>query len=91
MATVNRPTNVKQKEEDVNQKLQLYGIYSGKSSHSLRPCREPEHWQSRSWDSQLHSQGQACVLTCYFALAFANGKVPSVSSSETLGSAFFRY
>ncbi|KAL9115589.1 MAG: hypothetical protein Q9187_007257, partial [Circinaria calcarea] len=30
MATtsVNRPTNVKQKEADVNQKLQLYGIYS---------------------------------------------------------------
>lgn len=29
MAAVNRPTNVKQKEQDVNQKLQLYGIYSG--------------------------------------------------------------
>lgn len=29
MASVNRPTNVKQKEDDVNQKLQLYGIYSG--------------------------------------------------------------
>lgn len=29
MANVNRPTNVKQKEADVNQKLQLYGIYSG--------------------------------------------------------------
>jgi hypothetical protein len=29
MTTVNRPTNVKQKEADVNQKLQLYGIYSG--------------------------------------------------------------
>ena len=29
MTTVNRPTNVKQKEEDVNQKLQLFGIYSG--------------------------------------------------------------
>lgn len=28
---VNRPTNVKQKEQDVNQKLQLYGIYSGTS------------------------------------------------------------
>ena len=39
--SVNRPTNVAQKESDVNQKLQLYGIYSG----------------------------------------FANGKVPSVSSS----------
>lgn len=30
MASVNRPTNVKQKEADVNQKLQFYGIYSGK-------------------------------------------------------------
>lgn len=29
MANVNRPTNIKQKETDVNQKLQLYGIYSG--------------------------------------------------------------
>ncbi|KAI4163415.1 MAG: hypothetical protein LQ342_002922 [Letrouitia transgressa] len=28
-STVNRPTNVQQKEADVNQKLQLYGIYSG--------------------------------------------------------------
>ncbi|KAI9760901.1 MAG: Mitochondrial distribution and morphology protein 10 [Chaenotheca gracillima] len=27
-AAVNRPTNVKQKEQDVNAKLQLYGIYS---------------------------------------------------------------
>ena len=31
-APVNRPTNVKQKEADVNQKLQLYGIYTGKTS-----------------------------------------------------------
>jgi hypothetical protein len=30
MAAVNRPTDVKQKEADVNQKLQLYGIYAGK-------------------------------------------------------------
>lgn len=29
MAAVNRKTDVKQKEADVNQKLQLYGIYSG--------------------------------------------------------------
>ena len=27
--TVNRPTNVAQKEADINQKLQLYGIYNG--------------------------------------------------------------
>lgn len=29
---VNRPTDVKQKEADVNQKLQLYGIFTGESS-----------------------------------------------------------
>lgn len=28
MANVNRPTNIEQKNKDVNQKLQLYGIYS---------------------------------------------------------------
>jgi hypothetical protein len=28
-ASVNRPTNVQQKEQDVNNKLQLFGIYSG--------------------------------------------------------------
>lgn len=27
--SVNKPTNEKQKEQDINQKLQLYGIYSG--------------------------------------------------------------
>ncbi|KAL8870395.1 MAG: hypothetical protein Q9174_003554 [Haloplaca sp. 1 TL-2023] len=31
-SAVNRPTNVKQKEADVNQKLQLYGIYSAFAS-----------------------------------------------------------
>ena len=31
MTTVNVPTNIKQKEADVNQKLQLYGIYEGMS------------------------------------------------------------
>jgi hypothetical protein len=31
-SAVNRPTNVKQKEQDVNQKLQLYGIISGEHS-----------------------------------------------------------
>ena len=30
-SAVNKPTNVKQKEQDVNAKLQLYGLYSGKS------------------------------------------------------------
>lgn len=34
--SVNRPTNVKQKEQDVNQKLQLYGILTGKSHSCAR-------------------------------------------------------
>jgi hypothetical protein len=29
---VNRPTNVKDKEADVNRKLQFYGIFSGMST-----------------------------------------------------------
>lgn len=29
--SVNRPTNLEQKEQDVNQKLQLYGIITGTS------------------------------------------------------------
>lgn len=38
--SVNRPTNVKQKEADVNQKLQLYGIYSGMCRIAINgPCR----------------------------------------------------
>jgi hypothetical protein len=36
MSAVNRPTNVQQKEADINQKLQLYGIYSG-TFHSIGP------------------------------------------------------
>lgn len=31
-AAVNKPTDTKQKEKDVNAKLQLYGIYAGMSS-----------------------------------------------------------
>lgn len=34
-SAVNRPTNTKVKEQDVNQKLQLYGIYSGKFNDSM--------------------------------------------------------
>lgn len=33
--SVNRPTNKAQKEADVNQKLQFYGIAQGKSSTAL--------------------------------------------------------
>ena len=31
MANVNRPTNEAQKEKDINQKLQLYGEFRGKT------------------------------------------------------------
>jgi hypothetical protein len=41
-ASVNVPTNTKIKEQDVNNKLQLYGIFSGKSFH---PCDNIQ-WQS---------------------------------------------
>lgn len=40
---VNRPTNVKQKEADINQKLQLYGIFNGESSAVFR--REQTPWK----------------------------------------------
>ena len=29
MASVNRPTNVKQRDADIDQKLRLYGIFTG--------------------------------------------------------------
>lgn len=35
-ASVNVPTNTKIKEQDVNNKLQLYGIFSGKSRSMRR-------------------------------------------------------
>lgn len=60
MAAVNRKTDVKQKEADVNQKLQLYGIYSGMTS---------------SFKVEI-SMVMANLLPL---IAFANGKVPSVS------------
>lgn len=60
MAAVNRKTDVKQKEADVNQKLQLYGIYSGKTSSSKPSFRG--------------------LWLIHHSIAFANGKVPSVSS-----------
>jgi hypothetical protein len=36
--SVNVPTNPKIKEQDVNAKLQLYGIYSGTSSPKRPVC-----------------------------------------------------
>lgn len=47
MAAVNRPTDVKQKEADINQKLQLYGIYSGMSDPPF-PNRASSAIHSRS-------------------------------------------
>lgn len=34
-AAVNRPTDVAVRDKDVNQKLQLYGIFSGMSQSSV--------------------------------------------------------
>lgn len=36
MSSVNAPTNTKVKEQDINSKLQLYGIYEG-TSYLPRP------------------------------------------------------
>lgn len=36
-STVNKPTDTKIKEKDVNAKLQLYGIYEGMPSPPLPP------------------------------------------------------
>jgi hypothetical protein len=47
--SVNVPTNPKIKEQDVNAKLQLYGIYSGTSSPKRRVCASPfEHCEETS-------------------------------------------
>lgn len=37
--SVNRPTNIKQKDEDINQKLQLYGIFTGELHLHLNATR----------------------------------------------------
>lgn len=44
MAAVNRPTDVKQKEADINQKLQLYGIYSGMYEMQFNLVLPPTTW-----------------------------------------------
>jgi hypothetical protein len=47
---VNRPTDVKQKEADINQKLQLYGIFTG----MFRFCVALQPLQSlRRFEAQL--------------------------------------
>lgn len=60
MAAVNRKTDVQQKEADVNQKLQLYGIYSGMAS-------------------PFKAEISIIMANLLPWIAFANGKVPSVS------------
>jgi len=66
----NRPTNVAQKEADVNQKLQLYGIYSGMVKTT-----------AQSLEVAL-SLGKN-IADLVFLTAFANGKVPSVNNSSS--------
>ena len=36
-AQVNRPTNVKEKQADIDRKLQIYGILTGKTMNSSFP------------------------------------------------------
>ncbi|KAI9831358.1 MAG: hypothetical protein M1819_005132 [Sarea resinae] len=62
---VNRPTNVKQKEQDVNQKLQFYGIYTDASSINQELALAPRLYNELDTDVD------------FLIAAFANGKVPS--------------
>lgn len=41
MASVNRPTIQAQKEQDINNKLQMYGILAGMSIPPLRSVSRP--------------------------------------------------
>ena len=77
--SVNRPTNVKQKEADVNQKLQLYGIYSGMSRFSIN-CGRGHGCAPGVECGEIWWRDLVCSLTDLTSpTAFANGKVPSVS------------
>ena len=92
MATVNRPTDVKQKEADINQKLQLYGIYSG-TFGPMRPIRVlviirychavlvPD--RSRAL-SNFSYKRRVYFADCAIETAFANGKLPSVNTNYDL-------
>lgn len=43
MATVNRPTDIKQKEADVNRKLQIYGIINAFQNGKVPSVRLPAY------------------------------------------------
>ena len=53
---VNSPTNVKQKEADVNQKLQLYGIYSGQNFRHPVPIHHSHSAIHADYDFTQDSQ-----------------------------------
>ena len=44
MATVNRPTDIKQKEADVNRKLQIYGIINAFQNGKVPSVRSPAYF-----------------------------------------------
>ena len=60
MATVNRPTNVAQKEADIEQKLRLYGIFNGKLFIATFPTahREAGVPQLTSSNQQLSARAK---------------------------------
>lgn len=69
MSSVNRPTNVKQKEADVNQKLQLYGIYSGMLPFVA--CSHPAYCYNILRDAMVANticKGQFWLTIAIFAL-----------------------
>ena len=45
MASVNKPTDVKAKEADINRKLQVYGIFSAFSMGKVPSVRLHLPWQ----------------------------------------------
>ena len=64
-SAVNRPTDVKQKEADVNRKLQFYGISTGKLQLSLRAVS----WLTTAVNSFPSWQGPICKEPCAFNLS----------------------
>lgn len=44
MATVNRPTDIKQKEADVNRKLQIYGIINAFQNGKVPSVSHSDCW-----------------------------------------------
>lgn len=70
---VNRPTDVKQKEVDINQKLQLYGIFNGESSYAsaveqsvLQDCASRSGVAYPCWHLKLTSSPQQLLRTAKY-------------------------